>query len=102
MPSALTRVSFATDYVTKPFSKLELVARIKTQLRLATTWRARFILRFLRCCFAVWVTSGPSDDGHLSLQLEVEREKTDGFLQKLLPDSIVSRLKGGQSVIADY
>ena len=46
----------ANDYVTKPFKKLELLARIDTQMKLATAW-----------------------------QNELEREKSDLLLKKMLP-----------------
>ena len=62
----------ANDYVSKPFSKLELLARIRTQIKLAKTY-----------------------------QLQMEKEKSDSLLKSMLPESIISRLKGGQHLIAD-
>lgn len=35
----MIKQSGANDYVTKPFSRNELVARIETQLRLKKVWR---------------------------------------------------------------
>ena len=54
----------ANDYVTKPFKKLELLARIDTQLRLAEAW-----------------------------QQELEREKSDLLLKKMLPHHIITKLR---------
>ena len=54
----------ANDYITKPFKKLELMARIDTQLRLANAW-----------------------------QTELEREKSDVLLNKMLPHHVVEALK---------
>lgn len=54
----------ANDYITKPFKKLELLARIDTQMRLAAAW-----------------------------QTEIEREKSDLLLRKMLPHHIMAKLK---------
>ena len=65
----------SNDYVTKPFKKLELLARIDTQLKLRKAWI-----------------------------VEMEREKSDFLLQRMLPHHIITRLKketGGGAPIAD-
>ena len=54
----------SNDYVTKPFGKLELTARIDTQLQLRASWKA-----------------------------ELEREKSDVLLRSMLPDHIINKLK---------
>ena len=59
----------SNDYVCKPFRKLELVARIKTQLKLRLAWRS-----------------------------ELEREKSDDLLGKMLPHHVISRLKDQNSL----
>ena len=53
----------SNDYVTKPFSKLELLARIDTQLQLRMAWR-----------------------------MELERERSEVLLRQMLPHHIISRL----------
>ena len=65
----------SNDYVTKPFKKLELLARIDTQLKLRQAW-----------------------------VVEMEREKSDVLLRRMLPHHIITRLKqetGGGAPIAD-
>ena len=65
----------SNDYVTKPFKKLELLARIDTQLKLRKAW-----------------------------VVEMEREKSDVLLKRMLPHHIITRLKsetGGGAPIAD-
>ena len=56
----------SNDYVAKPFSKMELLARIDTQLQLRDAWKA-----------------------------ELDREKSDALLGQMLPGHIVQRLKSG-------
>jgi DNA-binding response OmpR family regulator len=66
----------ANDYVTKPYGKLEILARIDTQLQLKKSWKA-----------------------------EMEREKSDALLNKMLPDHVITQLKEkgseGRNVIAN-
>jgi DNA-binding response OmpR family regulator len=64
--------SGANDYVTKPFSRNELVARIETQLRLKKVWR-----------------------------VELEAKRSNALLQEILPVHIIRRLKKGERLIAD-
>ena len=59
----------ANDYLTKPYKRQELLARVETQLRLKEVWRT-----------------------------EIEAEKTDDMLQQLLPPEVLSRLKCGELV----
>eukprot|EP00750_Incisomonas_marina_P005940 INCI14243.3.p1 GENE.INCI14243.3~~INCI14243.3.p1 ORF type:complete len:1026 (+),score=190.52 INCI14243.3:229-3306(+) len=61
----------ANDYVTKPYKRTELLARVDTQLRLKEVWRT-----------------------------EIEAEKTDDMLRQVLPAHMLSRLKSGE-LIAD-
>ena len=60
------------DYLTKPFRRQEILARIETQLKLKEMWR-----------------------------LEVKAAKSTTLLQEMLPRSIIERLEGGQRMIAD-
>lgn len=62
----------ANDYVTKPFNRKELIARIETQLRLKNLWR-----------------------------VELEARRSNELLQELLPPHIIRRLKKGERLIAD-
>ena len=64
----------SNDYICKPFRKLELLARIDTQLRLRRAW-----------------------------QVEIEREKSEVLLRRMLPHHIIQRLSepGHNGVIAD-
>jgi CheY-like chemotaxis protein len=60
------------DYLTKPFRRQEILARIETQLKLKEMWR-----------------------------LEVKAARSNTLLQEMLPRSIIERLEGGQRMIAD-
>lgn len=62
----------ANDYISKPVNREELLARISTQLKLKDVYR-----------------------------METDHRATDELLRRLLPDSIIRRLKEGQTVIAD-
>jgi two-component system sensor histidine kinase ChiS len=61
-----------SDYVTKPFSRAELLARMETQLKLRQMWR-----------------------------LEAEALQSAGRMQLLLPPAVISRIKAGQHPVAD-
>lgn len=61
----------ANDYLTKPYKRQELLARVETQLRLKDVWRQ-----------------------------EIEAERTDALLQQLMPSSVLPRFKSGE-VVAD-
>ncbi|GAQ88354.1 hypothetical protein KFL_004210020 [Klebsormidium nitens] len=62
----------SNDYLTKPFKRLEILARIEVQLKIKRLWR-----------------------------VEIEAKKSYQLLKKMLPDSIIERLSAGQSLIAD-
>jgi len=65
--------SGANDYVTKPFNRNELIARIQTLLKLKRMW-----------------------------DIEVEGAKRMVLLQKMLPDHIIDRLQNGEAMQLDY
>ena len=60
------------DYVTKPFRRQEILARIETQLKLKDMWR-----------------------------LELKEAKSSMLLQEMLPRNIIDQLSAGQRMIAD-
>eukprot|EP00898_Chlorokybus_atmophyticus_P005234 jgi/Chlat1/5711/Chrsp38S05552 len=62
----------SNDYVTKPFNRTEMLARIQTQLKLKDAWR-----------------------------IEVEAARHVQLLQKMLPMPIITRLQSGQTMISD-
>eukprot|EP00750_Incisomonas_marina_P015150 INCI18098.1.p1 GENE.INCI18098.1~~INCI18098.1.p1 ORF type:complete len:1351 (+),score=240.12 INCI18098.1:202-4053(+) len=64
--------SGANDYITKPFNRTELVARMEMQLRLKNVWL-----------------------------VEQEAHQTSELLSEMLPSHIITRLKGGERLIAD-
>jgi len=62
----------SNDYMTKPFQRAEILARIETRLRLKELWK-----------------------------IEADHRATNQLLRKILPESIIDRLKQGQKMIAD-
>jgi len=60
------------DYVSKPFSRLELLARISTQLRLKHAW-----------------------------ETEIENARSTRLLQRMLPEHVISKLKNDPSLIVE-
>ncbi|MCA1493435.1 response regulator [Ensifer sp. NBAIM29] len=70
----------ADDYLTKPFNPILLRARIN-----ATLEKKRWL-----------------DREHRYLeQIETEKSRADALIRAILPDQIVSRLHGGEEIIAD-
>jgi len=63
----------ATDYLAKPFSLGVLLARLESALRLRQL-----------------------------VDTSVQRERDRSLLRRMLPESIIERLEGGQSLIADH
>jgi class 3 adenylate cyclase/ActR/RegA family two-component response regulator len=70
----------ADDYLSKPFNSVLLRARIYASLE-RWRWRTRE-LAYLR-------------------EIEAEKERADSLLRNILPAQIISRLNGGETVIAD-
>lgn len=70
----------ADDYLTKPFNPILLRARINSTLE-----KKRWL-----------------DREHSYLQrIETEKQRADSLIHAILPDQIVTRLQGGEEIIAD-
>jgi class 3 adenylate cyclase/CheY-like chemotaxis protein len=91
----------AIDYITKPLNKVELLARVRSSLRLKQEMDRRKAreAELVQVNERLGHTLASLDEKHR--QLLAEQDKSERLLLNILPKAIADRLKQDQGVIAD-